>query len=251
MKNMKKFIYLIFLCITPLLAQNSEFFEKGNTAYNEGEYDDAINYYERILEDGQTSAEVYFNLGNAYYKLNNIAPSVYFYEKALQINPNDQDIRNNLEFARNMVLDDIEEVERTGLSRLWRDIVSILGYNEWAWLAISFSVLFSVFFLIYYFSRRSVFKRVFFSLSMVVLAFAILAVVFAFQQRHYYTSDQYAIIFSEEAEVRSEPTLRSEEIFSLHEGTKVEVLETYQDWIKFELSNGIQGWMDKNHLRLL
>lgn len=248
---MKRIIYLIFLFVTPLFAQEQELFDKGNTAYNDGDYKAAINYYESILDSGQTSAELYFNLANSYYKSNNIAPSIYYYEKALQLNPNDPDIRNNLEFARNMVLDDIQEVEKTGLSRIWRETISILSYNEWAWLAVTFSVLFAVFFLIYYFSRRSLLKRVFFSLSMFGLVLCILAVVFAFQQRHYYTSDQFAIIFSEEAEVRSEPTLRSDEIFTLHEGTKVEVLETYQNWIKFELSNGIQGWMVKDYLKFL
>lgn len=248
---MKRIIYLIILFVAPLMAQEQELFEKGNTAYNDGDYKAAINYYESILDSGQTSAELYFNLANSFYKLNNIAPSIYYYEKALQLNPNDPDIRNNLEFARNMVLDDIEEVEKTGLSRMWREAVSILSYNEWAWMAVTFSVLFAICFLIYYFSRRTIQKRVFFSLSVLVLVLCILAVVFAFQQRDYITNDQFAIIFSEEAEARSEPTLRSDEIFTLHEGTKVEVLETYQDWIKFELANGIQGWMSKDYLKFL
>ncbi|HSI68913.1 MAG TPA: tetratricopeptide repeat protein [Gillisia sp.] len=248
---MKHLFYLIMLFALPAMGQNLSHFEEGNKAYNEGDYTAAINSYERILEDGETSAEVYFNLGNAHYKLNNIGPSVYYYEKALQLNPNDRDIRDNLAFAQNMVLDDIEEQEITGLTGLWRDTVSVLGYNQWAWLAVTFSVLFAVCFLIYYFSRRTLLKRIFFSISMVVIFFSVLSVVFAFQQKEYATGGQYAIIFSEVAGVRGEPTLRGDEIFTLHEGTKVEVLETYQDWVRFELANGIQGWMDKNYIKFL
>lgn len=251
MKNMKHLFYLFLLFVLPVMGQNSAIFEEGNKAYNEGDYDAAINNYEKILENGETSAEVYFNLGNAHYKLNNIGPSVYYYEKALQLKPNDKDIRDNLAFAQNMALDDIEEKETTGLSGIWKDSVSILGYNQWAWLAISFAVLFAVFFLIYYFSRRSLSKRLFFTLSMVVIFLSVLSVVFAFQQKEYAEGGQYAIIFTEEAVVRGEPTLRGEEIFTLHEGTKVEVLETYQDWVRFELANGTQGWMDRNYIKSL
>jgi tetratricopeptide (TPR) repeat protein len=251
MRNMKHLFYLIMLFALPALGQNLSHFEAGNEAYNEGEYEAAVNSYERILENGEASAEVYFNLGNAHYKLNNIGPSIYYYEKALQLNPNDRDIRDNLAFAQNMVLDDIEEQEITGLAGLWRDSVSVLGYNQWAWLAVSFSILFAVFFLIYYFSRKTLLKRIFFTLSMVVIFFSVLSVAFAFQQKEYARGSQYAIIFSEEAGVRGEPTLRGDEIFNLHEGTKIEVLETYQEWVRFELANGLQGWMDKNYIKLL
>lgn len=248
---MRKLLYLILLFAVPVLGQNPALFEEGNEAYNDGNYEEAIENYEEILNSGEVSAELYYNLGNAHYKLNNIAPSVYYYEKALQLNPNDTDIKNNLEFARNMVLDDIEEVQKSGFDAIWRDTVSVLDYNEWGWLAISCAVLFAIFFLIYYFSRKSFQKRLFFTLSMVVLVGMFFSVIFAFQQKSYVTSDQFAVIFSEEAEVRSEPTQRSEEIFTLHEGTKVEVLESYQDWVKFELANGLQGWMDKNHIKFL
>lgn len=251
MKNMKYLFYLLLLFVLPVMGQNPALFEEGNKAYNDGDYAAAISNYEKILENGETSAEVYFNLGNAHYKLNNIAPSVYYYEKALQLDPNDKDIRDNLAFAKNMVLDDIEEREITGLSGIWRESVSVFGYNHWAWLAIGFAVLYAVFFLIYYFSRRSAFKRLFFTLSLVMVFFSVFSVIFAFQQKEYATGGQYAIIFSEEAGIRGEPTLRGEEIFTLHEGTKVEVLETYQDWVRFELANGIQGWMDKNNIKFL
>lgn len=243
---MKKIIYLFVIVFSlPLFAQNETLFEEGNRAYNEGDYATAINKYEQILENGETSSELFYNLGNAHYRANNLAPSIYNFEKALQLDPNDTDIQNNLAIAQNMVVDDVEEAQETGVSRIWNDAVSSLGYNEWAWIAITFAVFFSILFLLYYISTKSGLKRTFFTFSMLSLLVALITLIFAFQQKDQFTNDNYAIIFSSQAPVYAEPTLRSDEIFVLHEGTKIEVLETYQNWIKFQLGNGIQGWMDK------
>lgn len=241
----------MLFCIIPAMAQINSLFDEGNTAYNEGDYTAAIEYYEQILENGQESAEVYFNLANAHYKLNNVAPSVFYYEKALQLDPRDKDIQNNLVFAENMVLDDIEEVEKSGFARIWNNILLVLSYNQWAWLGVILSFLFAGSFLLYYFSRKSGLKRTFFTMSVVFLIISALAVVFAFQQKSFYTDNQFAVIFSEAAAVRNEPTLRGNEIYTLHAGTKVEVLETYQNWVKFELVNGNEGWIEEENLKFL
>ena len=243
--------YFLMLCCIPLMAQNEALFEEANADYNEGNYQEALGSYQQILSNGETSAALYFNLANTHYKLNNIAPSVYYYEKALQLKPNDSDIENNLEFARNMVIDDIEEVPETGLSKMVNNTISKLSFDGWAWMAIVSSVIFAIFFLLYYFSAGAKFKRLFFGVSILFLIVSIGSVAFAYQQQSMIENSQYAIIFAEEVPVRSEPNLRSNELFLLHEGTKLKVLETFQDWIKLELSNGAQGWMTKNEVRFL
>lgn len=246
---MKKCLFLLMLWTLPLMAQNESLFEQGNSAYNEGDYESAINSYEQILENGETSSDLYYNLANSYYKLNNIAPSIYYYEKALQLNPNDKDIRNNLAIAQNMVIDDVSAPESSGIIGVWQDSVSILGYNGWGWAAIIFAFSFAILFVIYYFSQRSLVKRILFSLSVVCIFLAVFSLIFAFQQKDQVSNNDYAIVFSQEAPVRDEPTLRSGESFYLHEGTKVRIIETYQNWIKFELPNGLQGWMDKEEVK--
>src|SRR5690606_40201598 len=111
-KNSYKIMVLLGLLFYafPILAQqaNMGFFEKGNSLYNQGEYQAAIEEYLKISENGEHSSELYYNLGNAYYKLNQIAPSIYYYEKALLLNPDDQDILNNLQYAQNMTVDAID-----------------------------------------------------------------------------------------------------------------------------------------------
>lgn len=248
---MKKIVYLLFICFFSLSAQNKDLFQEANTAYNEGNYSEAISNYERILENGETSADLYYNLANAHYKLSHIAPSIYYYEKALQLDPGDPDVKNNLGFAQRMLIDEIEEVPKTGLSKIINKLISVLSFNGWAWTAVICSVLFATFFLLYYFSNSSRPKRLFFTTSVIALILMFSALIFAYQQQGYQKNSQFAIIFSEEAIIRSEPTLRSNEILTLHEGTKVKILETFQNWIKFELANEIQGWMDKSDVRFL
>ena len=232
-------------------AQNEETFEKANSAYQSGDYQNAINYYEEILDEGETSAELYYNLGNAHYKLNHVAPSIYYYEKALQLDPTDEDIKNNIEFARNMAIDDIEAVEQTGMNQWVNGVISIFDFTTWAGIAIAFSILFVALFLFYYFSYKPLYKRLLFAGSMLFLVLCIISVVFAFQQQSYIQDNQYAIIFSEEVEVRDEPNLRGDASFELHEGTKAKVLEDYQEWSRIELSNGVQGWVNSKELKRL
>lgn len=248
---MNKMVYLLFICFFSLSAQNKDIFQEANTAYNEGNYSEAIDHYERILENGETSAELYYNLANSHYKLGHIAPSIYYYEKALQLNPGDADVINNLGFAQRMLIDEIEEVPRTGLSKIMNKLISVLSYNGWAWAAVIFSIVFAAFFLLYYFSNSIRPKRLFFTTSIIALILMFSALILAYQQQGYHKNSKFAIIFSEEAIVRNEPTLRSNEILTLHEGTKVKILETFQNWIKFELANEIQGWMDKSDVRFL
>ena len=246
---MKKFLFLIILWTLPALAQNESLFDKANSAYNEGNYEIAIDNYEQILENGETSAALYYNLGNSYYKLNNLAPSIYYYEKALQLDPNDNDIRNNLAIAQNLVIDDVAAPASSGLFNIWQNSVSIFSFNGWGWAAIIFSFLFAVLFVVYYFSHKTLVKRIMFTISMVCIFLAVFSLIFAFQQKSLVSNNDYAIIFSQEAPVRDEPTMRSSESFFLHEGTKVRVIERYQEWIKFELPNGLQGWMDKKDVK--
>lgn len=246
---MKKYLFLLMFLTLPILAQNEALFEKGNSAYNEGDYETAKNSYEQIIENGETSAGLYYNLANSHYKLNNLAPSIYYYEKALQLDPNDSDIRNNLAIAQNLVIDDVSAPQSAGIIAIWQNSVSIVGYNAWGWAAIIFSFGFAILFVLYYFSNKTLVKRILFSFSVVCIFLTVFSLIFAFQQKSTVSNNDYAIIFSQEAPVREEPTLRSSESFYLHEGTKIKVLETYQNWIKFELPNGLQGWMDESEVK--
>ncbi|RLD28527.1 MAG: ion channel protein [Bacteroidetes bacterium] len=250
---MKKIIYILILLLnTFTIAQNNELFTKGNSLYNDGKYQDAINTYESILNTNNHSAELYFNLANAYYKLNRIAPSVYYYEKALQLSPNDQDIKNNLTFVKNMTIDAIEIIPEMGFSKITNNIINRFSFDVWAIFSIVFVVLFVILFLAYHFSYATNKKRLAFISSNLSLLLVLITLLFAFQKYEYDLKDKPAIVFAQESEIKSEPNLRSEIAFKLHEGTKVQVIEIYnENWTKIKLADGKTGWIPSHDIKEL
>lgn len=249
---MRTVTILLFYCFSLIgFSQNNQIFEEANALYNDGKYAEAIDKYKSILESDMHSAELYFNLGNANYKLNNIAPSIFYYEKALQLEPNDKDIQNNLAFAQNMTIDAIEKVPVVGFSRIINNIVNIFNADTWAKIAVGGVFLFVLLFLMYHFSYTSSKKRMAFIVSGISLFMACFSVAMAFQKSSLDKNDRPAIIFTQESRVKTDPNPTSEEVFRLHEGTKVQVLETYEDWKKIQLSDKSTGWIPSKDIKLL
>jgi len=249
---MKHIIYIVtFLLTTLSVAQNNTLFEEGNALYNEGKFTEAIAKYESILDANKHSASLYFNLGNAHYKLNNIAPSIYYFEKALMLSPNDKEIQNNIAFARNMTVDAIDVVPEVGISKLFKNLTNTFSFNGWAYASVMAMVLFVLLSLWYYFSYSSSKKRMAFIGSSSFLFLAIVTLFFAFKKYDLDKNYKPAIVFSQEALVKSEPNLRSQESFRLHEGTKVLILDTVNNWKKIKLSDGKQGWISNDAIKAL
>lgn len=233
------------------LAQNEAIFNKATEAYNNGEYEEAIANYSKILESGQHSAELYFNLGNAHYKLNQIAPSIYNYEKALLLAPNDSEIKNNLSYAQNMTIDAIETLPETGLAKIYRTVTDIMSFDQWSYLAVLFMILFVVLYIAFYYFNYATKKRIAFIGSILCLFISVIAIVFAFVQYNDFKSEQPAIVFANEIQVTTEPNKRSEAIFTLHEGTKVNVIEELHEWKKIKIVDGKTGWVNAESIKML
>jgi tetratricopeptide (TPR) repeat protein len=243
-------LILIFSCLL-VSAQNDELFEQATTAYNDGKYDNAIEHYLQIIEGGEHSAALYFNLGNCYYKTNRIAPSIYYYEKALLLSPGDSEIKNNLAYAQQMTVDAIETMPETGLNKIYNSIIGQLSFDQWAYLAVVLAVVFVLCYLAYFYLRMSSQKRIALLSSITALVCACICVGFAIIQHKTYKSDQPAIVFAEECLVKSEPNNRSTEVFLLHEGTKVRVIDGLEDFKKIELADGKIGWVHEDEIKLL
>lgn len=249
---MKQIFYILsFLFCFGTFAQNDALFEKANALYNDGKYAEAIDNYQLILDSEKHSADLYFNLANAHYKLNNIAPSIYYYEKALLLNPDDSDIKNNIAFAKNMTIDAIDVVPDAGFSKLLNTTTHKMSFDQWAKTAVAFVFCFVVLFLLYYFAYSTLNKRLTFIGSIAALILVFITLAFAFHKFNLDKQDNPAIVFAQESKIKSDPNNRSEELFRLHEGTKVQVLETYDDWKKIELSDGKAGWLISEDVRML
>ncbi len=249
---MNRILYiLLFLLSTVALAQNDVLFKQANDLYNDGKYGEAIDKYNAIIATKKHSSALYFNLANAHYKLNHIAPSIYYYEKALQLNPDDTDIKNNVVYAKNMTIDAIDVVPDAGFSRLIKNMTNTMSFDAWAKTAIVFVFCFVVLFLGYYFAYSTVTKRLAFIGSLTSITLMCVSLLFAFHKFNLDKNNNPAIVFVQESIVKNDPNLRSEEAFRLHEGTKVEILETYNDWKKIELSDGKTGWVVSEDIKAL
>ena len=249
---MRVVLILFIICFSSLgFSQANDAFEKANSLYNDGKYAEAIDNYKSILNSGVHSSELYFNLGNAHYKLNNIAPSIFYYEKALQLDPNDEDIKNNLRFAQNMTVDAIDKVPEVGFRRILNNIVNTATADTWAKTAVTGVILFVFLFLMYHFAYATSRKRIAFIVSVLSLFMAFFSVLMAFQKDRLDKKDRPAIVFVQESKVKADPNQKSEEVFRLHEGTKVQVLESYEDWKKIQLSDNSTGWIPASDIKLL
>lgn len=244
---MKNILYLLLLTSQFFFAQSG--FERGNDLYQKGKYEQAISEYESILASKKHSSELYFNLGNCYYKLNKVAPAIYNYEKALVLNPDNAEIANNLKFAQKLQIDEIKVVPQVGFSKMVHDFTSIYHYNTWAWISVGLAILFLFFFIGYYFSQAVLSKRVFFFGMFVLIFLMLISVSSGISEKNHFKNEKPAIVFAEMVLVKSEPQNASNTVFTLHEGTKVFVLETLDSWKKIQLTDGTEGWIDKNAIK--
>ena len=235
-----------------VFAQSAdELFEKGNEQYRLEQYEAAIETYNQIDRLELTSSELFYNLGNCYYKLNKIASAIYNYEVALMIDPLNEDAQNNLIFARRSTIDTIEELPKSVFQKLDEAFVKKLSYNQWAMVSVVLSILGCLLFLLFYFSYSSGRKRLFFVTSILSFLLLIVTSVFAYKEYNASQSIVEAIIFAEETEIKNAPTLNSESVFTLHEGTKVRVLDTVDNWKKIRIADGKIGWIIASELKIL
>lgn len=250
---MKKVItlFLLFLGLVVNAQSNKVLFEQANQLYKKADYQNAIKNYQKIEQSGMHSDALYFNMANAYYKLNEVAPSIYYYEKVLKLNPLHQDSQYNLQLANRLAIDVIEEMPKTLIQKIEANFLHKFSVENWAITTIIFSFLTAILFLIYYFSFSTMLKRIFFSLSLSTFGLMILAFLIALKVMNYEQKHQPAIIFSEKAVIKNAPTFNSDDVFILHEGTKVEVLDTVDDWYKIKLADGKVGWVKTAVLKII
>ncbi|MFT6869793.1 MAG: tetratricopeptide (TPR) repeat protein [Paraglaciecola sp.] len=249
---MKKFLFLLLIIASSVVAQTSdELFNNANDLYKNENIEEAIELYKKIESQGIVSSELYYNLGNSYYKLNKVGPSIYYYEKALKINPLNEDVKNNLVFAKRLALDNIEELPKTIFQKFNKNWLQKLSYNDWAIVTVVFSFLGSLLFLFFYFSDSPSKKRFYFMTSTFSFLLLIFSFLITYNQYTVTKKNKVAIVFAIKTAVRNAPTLNSEEVFTLHEGTKVIVLDRLDDWRKIKLADGKLGWIIADEIKLL
>lgn len=252
-RRQNKAIWVLFMFLFASVLQGQinpkELFDQANELYRTNSYKKAIELYESIEIQGMISSELYFNMGNSYYKLNEIAESIYNYEKALQLNPQNKDAKVNLVFAKRMTIDAIEELPKTVLQNFETDYLQELSYNQWAWISVVASLGLLFFFIGYYFSYVPSQKRIYFGALVACLLLLLCSFIISFKEHQYQTNKLEAIVFQEVVTVKNAPSENSDDVFELHEGTKVSVLDKVAAWKKIKLADGKVGWIPKKALK--
>lgn len=216
---------------------------EGDSAYMRDDYASAIQIYENLLKKGE-AAEVYYNLGNSYYKAGDIAKAILSYERALLLQPGNADIRANLEIARSKTIDKVVPVPEIFFVSWAKSLINCMSIDAWAKLGVVFFILLLVSLYLFFFSKQSVWKKTGFIAGLVLLAFVILSNVFASQQKSELTNRNDAIVLSPSVTVRSTPSDSGTSLFILHEGHKVEIKDnSMREWKEIRLEDGKVGWV--------
>ena len=233
-----------------ILAQNigDTWFEQANAAYNAGSYDTAVVMYQKIIDADMESVPVYYNMGNAYYKLHNYPMAIYNYEKALKLDPSNDDVQTNLAIANLAIVDKIEPMPQPFYVRWWQSARARLSGDQWAWCSIAFFALLLVALFMFLRSRRIGVRKLGFFGGIVFLVVFAVSVVFAAQLKQTAVNHDQAIVMAATATVKSTPNESSVDLFVLHEGTKVTILETSNGWNKVRIANGSLGWLEADKM---
>ena len=235
-------LLLLFLPLSGHAVTKAE----ADSAYIRGQYQQAIKDYEMLLKQG-ASADLYYNLGNAYYRSENITRAVLNYERALLLSPGDRDIRFNLQIARAKTIDKIVPESEMFFFTWYRSLVSLMSVDAWAWTALIALALLIVLLLVYLFSERIWLRKVGFFGGFVLLILFALSNLFAWQQKQDLLFRKGAIVISPSVTVKSTPAKNGTDLFILHEGTKVSITDgTMKGWMGIRIADGKEGWIESN-----
>jgi tetratricopeptide (TPR) repeat protein len=223
--------------------------QAGNQFYLDGKYEMAVQSYQSIIDSGYSSAELYFNLGNAYYKSHDITMALVNYERARILKPNDPEINHNLEIAREFVVDRIEVLPEFFLRRAYVGFVKIFDADIWAMVSIITFGLALGLFLAYFFFHHLFFRKLSFWAGVLFILVAASTFLFALQQDNLVTRHNQAIILTPSVTIKSSPDEDSgTDLFLLHEGTKVTISDELGNWREVVLSDGNSGWLKETDL---
>lgn len=242
------FIFTFVFLLSSLAIRSNELLKKAEAAYGNRQYKTAIESYEELIKEGYKSDKLFFNLGNAYYKNNQLGKAIYNYELAKKMNPNDEDVKNNLALAYSKTIDKIETKENFFISAVKNNVLSSFSTSSWAWFSI---ILFSAAFLflfIFISSPSLGLKRFSFFIALLALVGFFIVYFLGYSAVKAKEQNNFAIITSPQAKVFTEPSVASASKFGLHEGTRVRIIELNSDWVLIKLENGNEGWLKSSEV---
>ncbi len=242
------FLFILFSNLNGFTIEPASVFKKANELYMAKDYTNAALQYEQLIKQQYTLPEIYYNLGNCYYKTDNNARAVLNYERALKYKPDDEDILFNLKVTQLKLIDKIDVVPQIFYKRWLYDLYALFATDTWAIIISACVWLLFLSAALYILSNRIVLRKVGFILALIFFLLS-LGTGFLGQQNYKLTHlNKSGIVISVSAYVKSSPGESNTDLFLLHEGTKLNVLDTYDNWIKISIANGSVGWLKKSDI---
>lgn len=250
--------YFLILVFSSLLSGNAlsqdsslDKFNQGVTLFTSGNYDEALKVWTDIYNTGYRATSLDYNIGNAYFKLNNIPDAILFYERASLLNPADEDVNYNLQIARSMIVDRFREIPELFFVR-WYNFVSLfLSANTWAVLSLISFVLCLLLLSLYIYSLRYKHKVIGFWLALFFIVLSASSISFSLRNKNLVNDSHKAIISSPLVNGKSSPDASGTDLFILHEGTKVTIEDEVGEWFEIRLSDGNKGWVPVSSLNII
>ena len=241
---MRKIISIVgtILFSISLLGQQ-DLITQGDSAYNREMYTEAISNYEAVLDQGFESAQLYYNLGNAYFNINMLPAAILNYERAKVLAPADADIDFNLNIANSMIPDKIEPVPEIFYIRWWKSLRNSFNLYTWTIASISIFVLLILCAGIFFLSRNILMRKFAFWSGIFFILFSIAGFSMTYTRYDIQSKHLEAIVFDPTITVKSSPNQLGKDLFVIHEGTKVFILEEINEWCNIKIANGSAGWL--------
>ena len=212
-------------------------------AYDSKNFKISIQHYQKLINEGYKSYQLYFNLGNSYYRNNELGKAIYYYELASKSNPADDDIKINLAIATSKTIDKVNSKENFFITAIKTNILSSFSTFTWSVFTISFISLASILFFIFINSNNILIKRISFIGTCFCFILFTLSYFLGYTSLKSKSENKFAIITSKEIKILNEPTISGISKFNLHEGTKIRIVENKGEWILIKLDNGNEGWI--------
>ncbi|MDA3865945.1 MAG: tetratricopeptide repeat protein [Salinivirgaceae bacterium] len=217
--------------------------DSANTAYSNQQYDKAVMYYQQVLDHGITSADLHYNLGNAWYKQNRTAEAILHYEKALKYNPKHSDARFNLELANNRITDRITPPDIPFYEQWYNQLWQSQTLSEWTTISIVVFILLVFAVVIFIFTRSILTKKILLPVAILMLLLTFSSLHMASKAKSYVENDKNAIVFNYSLNVKSAPSKTGTDLFTIHEGLKIEILNEMGEWTRISIVDGRMGWI--------
>jgi tetratricopeptide (TPR) repeat protein len=230
-----------------ILAQTNAI-TQANILYAKGNYADAAKLYEKVLSTEGVAPELYFNLGNAYYKLNEVGRSILSYERALRLNTMYDDARVNLELARLKVVDNINQNQSFFIGRWIQNFIKVFNSNQWLLFSFTLFLVTLIGVFVFIFGSTQQIRRISFYVGLVLLIFSVFTLIFSGIRKNQLLNHNQAIVMSGVVSVKSSPDKSGTDLFQLHEGTKVTIKSNLGNWSEIKLGNGNIGWLEQTNI---